>query len=146
VDSISKARRSANMAAIKATDTSPELLVRQEFFKSGLRYRLHDKTLPGRPDIVFKGRRLAVFVQGCFWHGCTTCIDGTRSVKTNAPYWSKKVNGNRMRDARNQEALQASGWQVEVIWACEIAGSGKLSDLITKVKSLPMSAARKPSR
>ncbi len=137
MDSISKARRSANMAAIKATDTAPELLVRQRLFKEGLRYRLYDKSLPGRTDSVFKGRQVAVFVQGCFWHGCAKCVDGTRDVKTNVSYWMDKVKGNKMRDARNQEALRASGWRVEVIWACEIAEPGKLSDLITRIKSLP---------
>src|SRR5258708_2693578 len=121
MDTISKSQRSANMAAIRSTGTVPELVVRSALFRAGLRYRLHDKRLPGRSDIVFPARRLVVFVHGCFWHGCTKCIDGQRAVKSNTAYWSKKINGNCERDERNRQRLLNLGWHVEEIWECEVA-------------------------
>src|SRR5947209_19136927 len=129
MDRISPARRSANMAAIRATNTSPEMKVRSALFRAGLRYRLHDKTLPGRPDIVFRPRRLAVFVHGCFWHGCEKCVDGTRTVKSNSSYWTKKVRSNRERDQRHRAELLAAGWQVEDIWECEARDEKRLENL-----------------
>src|SRR4051812_8962128 len=105
MDTISKPRRSANMAAIKAVNTTPEIKVRHALFAAGLRYRLHVNGLPGRPDIVLRRRQIAIFVHGCFWHGCARCIDGTRTVKSNRGYWLEKVRSNRERDARNKAAL-----------------------------------------
>lgn len=121
MDTLSRDQRAKNMAAIRSRDTSPELKVRRALFKAGLRYRLHDKRLPGRPDIVFSGRRLIVFVHGCFWHGCAKCVDGTRKVKSNNSYWAKKVRTNKERDARNVEKLKSEGWRVMEIWECEAA-------------------------
>ncbi len=134
MDRISKARRSANMAAIRATNTSPEIAVRRALFKAGLRYRLHVKSLPGRPDIVMSGRRLVIFVHGCFWHGCTKCIDGKRAVKSNSVYWVEKVSSNRRRDNRNREALQNCGWHVEEIWECEVRDQRQLANLARRVR------------
>ncbi len=133
MDRISKARRSRNMAAIKAANTSPELTVRKAFFKAGLRYRLHDRQLPGCPDVVFASRKLVVFVHGCFWHGCTKCRAGRRKVKSNTDYWIKKVRGNRLRDRRNRSQLIAAGWQVEEIWDCELAENKSLERLIKRI-------------
>jgi DNA mismatch endonuclease, patch repair protein len=133
MDRISKAQRSANMAAIKGKNTSPELIVRRALFKSGLRYRLHDRLLPGRPDIVFRGRRLVVFVHGCFWHGCTKCIDGTRAVKSNTAYWTNKRQGNRDRDERNRAKLKGLGWRIEEIWECEVEKTGIVDRLVKRV-------------
>src|SRR5215469_15323761 len=126
MDTISKQRRSANMAAIRSTETTPELVVRSALFRAGLRYRLHDKKLPGRPDIVFAARRLVVFVHGCFWHGCTKCVDGRRAVKSNTAYWSQKIKNNRERDERNRQKLLDLGWRVEEIWECEVVSKHKL--------------------
>jgi len=134
MDRISKARRSANMAAIRSTDTSPEIAIRRALFSKGLRYRLHDRSLPGRPDIVFRSRRLVVFVHGCFWHGCEKCIDGQRKVKTNAGYWSHKITSNRERDDRNRMKLRADGWRVEEIWECEVADPKTVARLVRRVQ------------
>jgi DNA mismatch endonuclease (patch repair protein) len=134
MDTISRLRRSRNMAAIRAIDTAPELIVRRALFKAGLRYRLHDKRLPGRPDIVFPGRQLLVFVHGCFWHGCTKCVDGTRAVKSNTAYWTQKIRTNQERDARNLQKLKAAGWRVEEIWECETRQSKVLGQFVRKVR------------
>jgi DNA mismatch endonuclease Vsr len=137
MDSITKERRSANMAAIRSRDTKPELLVRKSLHGAGLRYRLNDRTLPGRPDIVFATRRIVVFVHGCFWHGCPRCIDGKRKVKSNSQYWAQKVHTNRQRDQRNKAQLIKTGWKVIEIWECEITNSAVISKLVNRVRSTP---------
>jgi DNA mismatch endonuclease (patch repair protein) len=118
-------KRSAVMRQVKARDTRPELIVRRLIWSLGGRYRLHRKDLPGRPDIVLPGRRLAVFVHGCFWHG-HDCARGARVPKANREYWVAKVARNRARDAAAQAALEAAGWRVEVVWECEIRDRGEL--------------------
>ena len=107
----------------------------------GLRYRLHEAKLPGKPDLVFTGRRVCVFVHGCFWHGCPNCVDGTRAVKSNTAYWSAKITGNRERDARNMAALEQAGWQVVTIWECETQEAAKLSEIaeMIRIAGLPQS-------
>jgi DNA mismatch endonuclease (patch repair protein) len=106
------------MAAIKGKNTSPEIIVRSILHRAGLRFRLHDKKLPGRPDIVLPKHRVAVFVHGCFWHfhGCEKSV----WPKTRAAYWRAKILGNRRRDRRVATALLDAGWRVEAIWECEI--------------------------
>jgi DNA mismatch endonuclease (patch repair protein) len=133
MDKVTPERRSQNMSKIRSRDTSPELIVRQYLYSHGLRYRLHSKNLPGKPDLVFASRRLCVFVHGCFWHGCPRCIDGTRRVKSNEQYWSAKVVGNQARDVRNRTALVAAGWTVLVIWECEIRRTNRLSELLAEI-------------
>ena len=125
--------RSANMAAIRSKDTKPEIMVRQFLFRSGLRFRLHAKKLPGKPDIIFPSRRVAVFVHGCFWHGCKKCIDGKRRVKSNSEYWLKKVAGNRARDSRHKRALREAGWKPLTIWECEVSRPTRLLALLEAV-------------
>jgi DNA mismatch endonuclease, patch repair protein len=112
-------QRSAVMAKVKGRDTRPELIVRQALTRLGARYRLHRKDLPGAPDVAMPGRRLAIFVHGCFWHG-HDCARGARVPKANRDYWLGKVGGNRDRDARHLEAFAALGWRVETIWECEL--------------------------
>jgi DNA mismatch endonuclease, patch repair protein len=102
MDTVTPARRSEIMAAIRSKDTAPELAVRRYLHASGLRYRLHRHRLPGRPDLIFPGRRLCLFVHGCFWHGCPHCRHGAREVKSNTSYWSVKLARNKARDAENQ--------------------------------------------
>lgn len=105
------------MAGIKGRDTKPELAVRRIAHKLGLRFRLHRKDLPGRPDLVFPRRRLAVFVHGCFWHrhdGCRYAY----TPKSRVAFWTKKFAENVARDRRNEEALRDLGWRVLVIWEC----------------------------
>lgn len=133
MDTLSRDQRSKNMAAIRSRDSSPELKVRRALFKAGLRYRLYDKRLPGRPDIVFPGRRLVVFVHGCFWHGCAKCVDGTRKVKSNKSYWAKKIQTNKERDARNIQKLISQGWRIEEIWECETAQPAFLQQFVRTI-------------
>jgi DNA mismatch endonuclease (patch repair protein) len=105
------------MAQVKGRDTKPELIVRKMLWRLGARYRLHRRDLPGSPDIVLPGRKLAVFVHGCFWHG-HDCARGARAPKTNRDYWTAKVARNRARDQASQAALEALGWRVEIVWEC----------------------------
>ncbi|MBX3481934.1 very short patch repair endonuclease [Phenylobacterium sp.] len=118
-------KRSAVMRRVKGRDTSPELKVRKALTKLGARYRLHRKDLPGNPDIVLPGRRLAIFVHGCFWHG-HDCARGARVPQQNRDYWVAKVERNRARDVRNLAALEAAGWRAEVIWECELKDAAVL--------------------
>ncbi|MGA0603395.1 very short patch repair endonuclease [Caulobacter sp. KR2-114] len=112
-------KRSAVMRRVKGRDTTPELKVRRLLTSLGARYRLHRADLPGKPDIVLPGRRLVVFVHGCFWHG-HDCARGARVPKANRDYWLGKVGRNRERDTAHRAALQAAGWRVETVWECEL--------------------------
>ena len=118
-------RRSAVMRRVKGRDTTPELTVRRALTRLGARYRLHRKDLPGSPDVVLPGRRLALFVHGCFWHG-HDCARGARVPKQNRDYWLGKVARNRARDAASREALETMGWRVETLWECELKDAAAL--------------------
>jgi DNA mismatch endonuclease (patch repair protein) len=120
------ATRSAVMRKVRGRDTAPELKVRRLLWALGARYRLHRKDLPGSPDVVLPGRRLAIFVHGCFWHG-HDCSRGARVPKANRDYWVAKIERNRARDARAQAALAERGWRVEAIWECELKDQAALS-------------------
>ncbi|MFA6158384.1 MAG: very short patch repair endonuclease [Candidatus Paceibacterota bacterium] len=103
------------MKANKSTNTKPELLMRRHLSLISVRgYRLHWKKAPGKPDIAFPGRKIAVVVNGCFWHGCRKC--GAKMPKTNKAFWSQKILGNRRRDERNLKTLRGLGWKVFVVW------------------------------
>jgi DNA mismatch endonuclease, patch repair protein len=118
IDIMSPDRRSALMGRIRGTDTRPELLLRKMLHRLGYRYRLHQRELPGRPDIVFRSRQSVIFVHGCFWHrhGC-----GRGYVpKSRRAFWRKKFERNVQRDQENQSRLAAEGWRVLVIWECEL--------------------------
>lgn len=119
-------KRSAVMRRVKGRDTTPERTVRRLLTALGARYRLHRKDLPGNPDIVMPGRRLAVFVHGCFWHG-HDCARGARVPKQNRDYWTAKVARNVARDERAHEALTGAGWRVETIWECELKDEAAVS-------------------
>lgn len=134
-DRLTPQRRSENMARIRSRDTKPELTVRRFLHRLGLRFRLHRRDLPGKPDLVFPRYRVVVFVHGCFWHGCPRCVDGTRRVKSNATYWNAKVEGNRQRDIRHREALEAAGWSVQVIWECDVRAESVLRELGESIRS-----------
>lgn len=118
-DVFSPEKRSSVMRRVKSTGTSPELKARKLLTRMGLRYRLHRKDLPGKPDIVMAGRRLAIFVHGCFWHG-HDCARGARVPKANRAYWEGKVGRNRARDSEHKAALEAKGWRVLTLWECEL--------------------------
>ena len=112
--------RSAVMRRVKARDTGPELIVRKALRQLGYTgYRLDRRDLPGRPDIAFIGRKRAIFVHGCFWHG-HDCRRGARTPKTNAAYWTAKIARNRARDAAAEAALADLGWRSLSIWECEL--------------------------
>jgi DNA mismatch endonuclease (patch repair protein) len=118
-------KRSAVMRRVRGKDTTPERVVRKALTRLGARYGLHRKDLPGTPDIVMPGRRLALFVHGCFWHG-HDCARGSRVPKQNRDYWVDKVKRNRARDVNSREALAALGWQVETIWECDLKDAAAL--------------------
>lgn len=114
--------RSAQMAKIKSRDTQPEMRVRRALHAAGLRYRLHAKDLPGKPDIALPSRRIAIFVHGCFWHRhLDPSCKLARIPKSRIDFWQEKFAANRARDERNESALQAEGWDVRVVWECEIS-------------------------
>lgn len=131
VDSIDQATRSMVMSRVRNKDTRPEMVVRKLVFAAGYRYRLHVKSLPGSPDLVFSGRKKVIFVHGCFWHLHDNC-GLARMPKSRIEYWSEKLNGNKCRDQRSFEALTRAGWKVLVIWECELRNSG---DLAQKIRS-----------
>jgi len=116
------------MRAVKSKDTGPEMVVRRLLHAHGFRYRLHQRTLPGSPDLVFPGMRKVVFVNGCFWHG-HDCVRGSRMPKAHARYWQTKIERNRRRDEKVRGQLQDQGWQVLVVWECEIANPNLLERL-----------------
>ncbi|HZV84074.1 MAG TPA: very short patch repair endonuclease [Brevundimonas sp.] len=126
-------KRSAVMRQVKSRDTAPELAVRRLLRASGIGYRLGGAGLPGRPDVVMKGRGVALFVHGCFWHG-HDCSRGARKPKTNADYWTAKIARNVSRDAANDAALRALGWRVIVVWECAIRSEGFPGRLVAEVR------------
>jgi len=113
--------RSAIMRSVKSTDTGPEMAIRRLVHRLGYRFRLHRKSLPGTPDLVFPRLRKVVFVHGCFWHG-HKCARGNRIPKSNRDYWIAKIARNRERDEINRALLGSQGWGVLIIWECQIKG------------------------
>lgn len=127
MDKLAPERRSENMRQIRGKNTAPELAIRKLCRKIGFTgYRIHRKDLPGTPDLAWVGRKLAIFVHGCFWHG-HDCAEGIRKPKSNRDYWIPKIERNQQRDAENIAALRTAGWNVLVIWECEINGQGCFS-------------------
>ena len=127
-------KRSAVMRRVKSRDTTPELAVRRSLRTAGIGYRLGGCGLAGKPDVVMKGRRVALFVHGCFWHG-HDCARGSRQPKTNADYWRTKISRNRERDARNDAALTEAGWRVITVWECEMRSPGFAADLVAVIRA-----------
>lgn len=118
-DNLTPEQRRRTMRQVRSSDTKPEMTVRRLIHGMGYRYRLHRRDLPGCPDLVFPGRRKVIFVHGCFWHG-HDCPSGRKQPKTNRDYWSRKLQRNAERDRANVEKLHAAGWDVLVIWECQI--------------------------
>lgn len=118
VDVHSPEKRSFNMSRIRNKNTKPEMIVRSLVHRLGYRYRLHQKELPGKPDLVFAARRKVIFVHGCFWH-MHECRYGAVKPATNASFWETKRLSNVERDRKNRMALEQAGWQVLVIWECQ---------------------------
>lgn len=130
MDKLTPGQRSKIMASVKSKDTRPELLIRKLLWGMGYRYRLHRKDLPGKPDLVFPGKRKIIFIHGCFWHnhGCKKA----KVPKSNVEFWQNKMITNQKRDTVNITALRAAGWQVQVVWQCELSVKDR-EKLLTKL-------------
>lgn len=126
-DILSPYARSRLMSRIRGGNTRPELAIRKALFALGFRYRLHDTRLPGRPDLVFAGRRAVIFVHGCYWHGHDCHL--FRFPAANAEFWRLKIQRNMARDRRDHEALRAAGWRVLTVWECALRGKTRLGIL-----------------
>ena len=118
-DSLSPEERSQRMSLVRGKDTKPEMIIRSLLHRSGYRYRLHVRDLPGSPDLVFPSRKKVVFVHGCFWHR-HACRLGARLPKSRVGFWRSKLEANRRRDLRTRRRLRRAGWRVLVIWECQI--------------------------
>jgi DNA mismatch endonuclease (patch repair protein) len=137
-------QRSFNMSRIAGRDTKPELTVRRLLHAAGFRYRLHVRELPGKPDLVFPGAKVVVFVHGCFWH-MHKCKYGKPVPATNTDFWSQKRAGNVARDKRNRSALRSDGWRVVEIWECQTRDAAKLQRRLEKLSELlRLSASERP--
>ncbi len=132
MDVHSPAQRSYNMSRIRDKNTRPEEVVRKLLWSHGYRYRLHRKDLPGKPDIVFPGRKKALFIHGCFWHrhDCRYF----KWPKSNAEFWEKKISENVTRDNRNFDLLAQTGWRHLIVWECETKAKC-LDDVLYKIES-----------
>ena len=129
-DIVSPNVRSRMMAGIRGKNTKPEMFLRSRIHAAGLRFRIHDRSLPGNPDMVFKGKNAVLFFHGCFWHG-HDCARGARVPKQNRDYWTAKVARNRARDAANGDKLEGLGWRVETVWECELKDATALADRLS---------------
>jgi DNA mismatch endonuclease (patch repair protein) len=112
-------KRSFNMSRIRSKDTKPEMLVRKFLFSYGFRYKLHDKSLPGKPDLVLPRYKTIIFIHGCFWHGHEGCRYFV-VPKTRTEWWLNKISTNRQKDAASEKLLTSAGWKIINIWGCEI--------------------------
>lgn len=133
MDAVDAATRSRIMRAVPQKNTAPELLLRKALHRLGYRYRLHIRSLPGTPDIVFPGSRVAVFVHGCFWHRHSGCKRASTPL-SNRRFWEDKFAANVVRDRRNEEELATAGWTVVVVWQCQIEHS--LPDVVSAVERM----------
>ena len=133
MDILTEQQRSWNMSRIRSKNTKPEIIVRRYLYSKGLRYRIH-ANLPGKPDVVFRQRKIVVFVNGCFWHGHEGCKDFS-IPKTRSDFWQEKIGKNISRDKKNYEILKNEGWRVLRIWECEL-GKDKMPNLERLYKNL----------
>lgn len=133
------------MAAIRGTDTRPEMTIRRALHARGFRYRLHPKELTGKPDLLLPKYNATVFVHGCFWHGHDCPL--FRWPKTREDFWRDKIGGNQTRDARVRLQLGANGWRIAVVWECALKGKGRLpvSDVIDSLAAWLFSDAKELS-
>lgn len=132
MDIISKERRSWNMSRIRNKDTIPEKAVRSALYKLGFRFRLHQKDLPGKPDIILKKYKTVIFVNGCFWHRHPGC-KFVYSPKTREEFWQRKFKSNIERAKIVQERLHDLGWRSVVIWECQTENAEKLQNLLSSL-------------
>jgi DNA mismatch endonuclease (patch repair protein) len=118
MDNLTTKQRSRQMSLVRSKDTKPEMAIRRVVHALGYRYRLHVKSLPGCPDLVFPARRAVIFVHGCFWHQ-HRCAMGMRTPKSRIRFWRKKLNGNKERDLRCRRKLRNLGWRAMIVWECQ---------------------------
>jgi DNA mismatch endonuclease (patch repair protein) len=119
------------MSQIKGKNTKPEIVVRKWLWRNGYRYRINDKRFPGKPDIVISRLKTVIFINGCFWHGHTSC-NKFKLPKTNTQFWSTKITRNQERDAANHTQLKLMGWTVLIVWECQL----KRQNLINTLQAL----------
>lgn len=131
----SKAQRSYNMSRIRSTNTKPEMLVRKFLFAQGCRYKLHDATLPGKPDIVLPKYKTVIFIHGCFWHGHNNC-KYYKVPQTRTDWWLNKINTNNVNDAKTVKALKKDGWKIITLWECDLKPEKVDKTLHTLLKKL----------
>ena len=131
MDVLTKEQRHRNMSNIRSKNTKPEMIVRSLVHSLGYRYRLHRKDLAGKPDMIFVARRKVMFIHGCFWH-LHDCKFGKVEPKTNAEFWQAKRHSNAVRDKQNVRLLKKEGWQICIIWECELRNTPALQRRIIK--------------
>lgn len=131
MDTLTSRERSYRMSLVKSKNTKPELVVRRAVSSLGRRYRLHDRKLPGCPDLAFASQKKAIFVHGCFWHRHSAC-GGDRVPKSRLDFWKKKLDENKKRDQKNLRKLNRMGWKYIVVWECQIKSSAKLIKRLEK--------------
>jgi DNA mismatch endonuclease, patch repair protein len=142
VDRLTREQRSQNMAAVRNKNTVPEILARKAAHRLGLRFRLHRRDLPGSPDIVLPKHQAVIFVHGCFWHGhgCSR----SKLPRTNARFWSEKIEKNKLRDVKAERDLRKGGWKVFTVWQCELRNlEAALRRLAVVARKLDKSARRR---
>ena len=139
MDTLTPEQRHKNMQRIRSKDTKPEVLVRKFLFSQGFRYRKNDRRLPGHPDIVLPKYHTVVFVHGCFWHRHPDCSEASTPTN-NREFWQQKFDKNVERDFREQEKLKEMGWQVIVVWECELSDklkrSKRLDSLVKEITAI----------
>lgn len=135
-DILSRSQRHYNMSMIKGKDTKPEIILRHYLHSKGFRYRKNVKSLPGKPDIVLAKYRTAIFVNGCFWHGHKDC-EKYVIPKTHTDFWENKINANRERDLMAVQKLESLGWNVIIVWECQLSHTNReamFSAIISKLE------------
>ncbi|MEZ0253972.1 MAG: very short patch repair endonuclease [Chthoniobacter sp.] len=145
MDRVDAATRSRNMASVRGKDTGPEIAVRQILHSRGYRFRLHRRSLPGCPDLVFPSRKKVVFVHGCFWHSHPDCPRAKRPT-SNAEFWESKISRNVERDAGAVRALQEQGWKVLVVWECETRHKSRIAEVLEDFLGPPNREANERQR
>jgi DNA mismatch endonuclease (patch repair protein) len=131
MDTFTPNERSRVMRQVRGRDTGPEMVVRRLVHSMGFRYRLHCRELPGNPDLVFPSRRKIIFVHGCFWHG-HACRSGRNRPSSNMGYWIPKLERNKARDRANRKQLKRLGWDVLVVWECQLKRAGGIAARILR--------------
>lgn len=131
MDTLSRSERAERMRLIRSKDTKPEMAVRSTVYRMGYRYRLHASDLPGCPDIVFRKRRKAIFIHGCFWHLHAGCRNN-RPPKSRLDYWKPKLERNAARDAQARRELSKAGWRSMVIWECELDKPARVATRLSR--------------